>query len=88
MVPKTMDLGLQKTFFNKNLTVKAAVTDIFFTAPWKATNNFGGMNIAANGNWESRTFRLTVNWRFGSNQISASRERKTASESESKRIKG
>jgi hypothetical protein len=83
-----LDLGLQKTFFNKNLTVKAAVTDIFFTAPWKATNNFGGMNIAANGNWESRTFRLTVNWRFGSNQISASRERKTASETESKRIKG
>lgn len=84
----SMDLGLQKTFFNKNLTVKAAVTDIFFTAPWKATNNFGGLNIAANGNWESRTFRLTVNWRFGSNQISASRERKTASESEAKRIKG
>ncbi len=84
----SMDLGLQKTFFNKNLTVKAAVTDIFYTAPWKATNNFGGMNINANGNWESRTFRLTVNWRFGSNQISASRERKTASESESKRIKG
>ena len=84
----SMDLGLQKTFFNKNLTVKAAVTDIFYTAPWKATNNFGGLNIAANGNWESRTFRLTVNWRFGSNQISASRERKTASEAESKRIKG
>jgi hypothetical protein len=84
----SMDLGLQKTFFNKNLTVKAAVTDIFYTAPWKATNNFGGLNIAANGNWESRTFRLTVNWRFGSNQISASRERKTASESEAKRIKG
>ena len=84
----SMDIGLQKTFFNKNLTVKASVTDIFYTAPWKATNNFGGMNIYANGNWESRTFRLTVNWRFGSNQISASRERKTASESESKRIKG
>lgn len=84
----SMDLGLQKSFFNKNLTVKAAVTDIFYTAPWKATNNFGGLNIAANGNWESRTFRLTVNWRFGSNQISASRERKTASESEAKRIKG
>ena len=84
----SMDLGLQKTFFNKNLTVKGAITDIFYTAPWKATNNFGGLNIAANGNWESRTFRLTVNWRFGSNQISASRERKTASESEAKRIKG
>ena len=84
----SLDLGLQKTFFNKNLTVKAAVTDIFFTAPWKATNNFGGLAINANGNWESRTFRLTVNWRFGSNQISASRERKTASEAESKRIKG
>jgi hypothetical protein len=84
----SMDLELQKTFFNKNLTVKGAVTDIFYTAPWKATNNFGGLNINANGNWESRTFRLTVNWRFGSNQISASRERKTASESEAKRIKG
>lgn len=83
-----MDIGLQKQLLQKRATLKAAFTDMFFTAPWSATNDFGGLYIKGGGNWESRTFRLTFNWRFGSNQIKASRERKTGLESESRRIKG
>jgi hypothetical protein len=82
-----LDLGIQKTLMNKNLTVKMSLTDIFFTAPWKARTDFGGLFVDGGGNWESRTFRLTLNWRFGSNQIAAARERRSGMESESKRIK-
>ncbi|MBU3714249.1 MAG: TonB-dependent receptor, partial [Ferruginibacter sp.] len=82
-----IDLGLQKLLFQKTASVKLSITDIFFTAPWRSQNNFGGLSVNGNGNWESRTFRISFNWRFGSAQIKASRERKTGMETESKRIK-
>ncbi len=83
-----LDLGIQKLIFQKRASIKASFTDMFFTAPWSATNKFGGVNLKAGGNWESRTFRLNFTWRFGSNQIKQSRERKTGLESEARRIKG
>lgn len=83
-----MDLGLQKQLFNRKATIKVSATDIFFTAPWTATNDFGGLFIKGGGNWESRTVRVNFNWRFGSNQIKASRQRQTGLDAESKRIKG
>ena len=82
-----LDIGLQKLLFDKKATVKVSVTDIFRTNPWSATSDFGGMYIKGSGGWESRTFRVSMNWRFGSNQIKNSRERKTGLESEAKRIK-
>jgi hypothetical protein len=82
-----IDLGIQKMLFNQAASVKLSVTDIFFTAPWRSQNNFGGLSVNGSGNWESRTFRVSFNWRFGSAQIKASRERKTGMETESKRIK-
>jgi hypothetical protein len=63
-------------------------TDIFFTAPWKSINDFGGLYVKGSGDWESRSVRLNFNWRFGNKQINASRERKTGLENENKRIKG
>ncbi len=83
-----VDVGVQKQLFKKQATIKLAATDIFHTAPWKATNDFGGLYIRGGGSWESQTVRLTFSWRFGSNQIKNSRERKTGLESESRRIKG
>lgn len=83
-----LDLGVQKMILQKRASIKASFTDMFFTSPWSALNDFGGVYMKANGNWESRTFRLNFTWRFGSNQIKSSRERKTGLESEAKRIKG
>jgi iron complex outermembrane recepter protein len=82
------DFGIQKPIFQKRASIKASFTDMFFTSPWSATNKFGGVDIKAGGNWESRTFRLNFTWRFGSNQIKQSRDRKTGLESEARRIKG
>lgn len=83
----SVDFGIQKQLLGKTASIKLQVTDIFFTAPWTATNDFGGLYIKGGGSWESQTFRVSFNWRFGSNQIKSSRERQTGLESESKRIK-
>lgn len=83
-----LDLGLQKQFWSKTASVKISLTDIFYTYPWYANSNFGGLNISGNGNWESRTARISFTYRFGNEQVSSSRYRKTGLESESNRIKG
>ncbi len=83
-----VDVGLQKQFLQKKATIKIAATDIFHTAPWTATNDFGGLYIKGGGSWESQTFRVNFSWRFGNNQVKSSRQRQTGLESESKRIKG
>ena len=82
-----IDVGLQKQFLDKKATLKFTVTDPFYTEPWKANSNFGGLKINAGGNWESRTYRISFSYRFGSSQIKGARDRKTGLESESKRIK-
>jgi regulation of enolase protein 1 (concanavalin A-like superfamily) len=83
-----LDLGLQQNLLKGKATVKASVTDIFRTMPWYATNNTTGQTVRANGGWESRQFRLNLNYRFGSTQVKQARQRKTSLEEESKRTQG
>ncbi len=83
-----VDIGLQKQILQKKASIKISATDIFHTAPWKATNDFGGLYIRGGGAWESQTFRASFSWRFGNSQVKSSRQRQTGLESESKRIKG
>jgi iron complex outermembrane receptor protein len=71
----------------KKATIKISATDIFHTNPWTATSDFGGLYVKGSGSWESQTFRVNFTYRFGSNQVKASRQRQTGLESESKRIK-
>ena len=82
-----LDIGFQKQLLQKKATIKMSLTDIFLTQPWTAINNFGGVYIKGGGSWESRTLRLSFNWRFGSSQIKKSRDRKTGLETEASRIK-
>ena len=83
-----LDFGIQKLFLQKKATVKISFTDVLGTmSPWKAINNFGGIYIDGSGTWESRTFRLSLSYRFGNNQVKDARKRKTGLESEAGRIK-
>lgn len=80
------DAGLQKTVLNKAGTVKLTVTDLFKTNKWSSVSNFAGITFNAKGGWDSRTVRLTFQYRFGSNNVKAARERKTSLESEASRL--
>jgi iron complex outermembrane recepter protein len=83
----SIDVGLQKRFLNDRATVKVTATDIFRTTRFKGGSNYGGTDLRINQQNENQTVRLNFSYRFGSNQIKAARQRKTASESEGKRIK-
>jgi iron complex outermembrane receptor protein len=82
----SIDAGVQKTVFKGKGNIKASVSDIFWSMKWAGTSNFAGQVMRANGQFESRQFKLFFTYRFGSNEIKAARQRKTAAEEESKRV--
>ena len=81
------DIGVQQSLLKKKATVKVAWTDVLHTMPWRSESDFGGLYIKGNGSWESTTFRLSLSWRFGSNDVKQARQRKTGLETEKGRIK-
>ena len=83
-----IDGGIQKTIFKGKGNLKALVSDILKTLKWSGSSNFAGQYLLASGNFESRQFKLNLTYRFGSNQVKAARQRKLASEEESKRTQG
>ena len=84
----SLDLGLQKKLFNEQGTLKLSYTDVFETAPWYSHNVYAGIVILAHGNWESQQFRASFSWRFGNKQMKGTRQRKTGSDEEQKRVGG
>lgn len=81
------DIGFQKQFMQKRASLKISATDILHTARFRALSDFKGLYLKAWGHWESQTVRVNFTYRFGSNEISSSRERKTGLETEAGRIK-
>lgn len=82
------DIGFQKMFMQKKASIKISATDFLNTARWASTTDFAGLYARLNGTWESQTFRINFTYRFGSNQFSSARQRKTGLKSEANRIKG
>jgi iron complex outermembrane receptor protein len=83
-----LDMGIQQSVLKGKGTVKATVTDVFNTLHFAGTNNSTGQTVRVNGGWESRQFRINFNYRFGSNQVKAARQRKLSTEEEEKRTQG
>lgn len=84
----SLDAGLQQGLFKGKATVKATFTDVFKTLRFYSTNNTTGQLVKANGIWEGQQFRINFNYRFGSNQVKAARQRQTSIEDENKRTQG
>ncbi|MBL0146777.1 MAG: TonB-dependent receptor [Chitinophagaceae bacterium] len=84
----SIDGGLQKTILKGKGNLKAAVSDIFQLMKFKGTVDFSGQQSTASGRWESRQFKLNFSYRFGNNQVKASRQRKVGIEEENKRTEG
>jgi iron complex outermembrane receptor protein len=81
-----VDAGIQKTLFKGKGNLKVAVSDVFKTMKFSGTSNFAGQYLVASGNFESRQFKVNFTYRFGNNQVKASRNRKTGIDDESKRV--
>ncbi|MCB0533875.1 MAG: TonB-dependent receptor [Saprospiraceae bacterium] len=82
-----MDFGVKKQFLDGKATASLSFGDILNTAGWSSVNDFTpGLYMRGNGNWESRTIRFNVNYRFGNKNVKGARQRKTGVEDINKRI--
>jgi outer membrane receptor protein involved in Fe transport len=82
----SLDLAMQKKFFNKKLSTSLSVTDILYTAPWRARGEFNNLPITGDGGWESRQVRLNLSYSFGNPELKSRKDRKAAAEEELNRI--
>ncbi|RYY99723.1 MAG: TonB-dependent receptor [Chitinophagaceae bacterium] len=83
-----VDLGVQKTVFAGQGTIKASVSDVFQTLRFRGTNSFAGQESQFQARWESRQFKLNMTWRFGNKQVKAAKQRNTIAEEEARRTQG
>lgn len=84
----SLDLGYKQIIMGGKANIKIGISDIFFTAPWRAGSEaIPGLSIKGNGAWESRKVSVNFNYKFGNSNVKAQRNRKTGLEEENKRIK-
>jgi outer membrane receptor protein involved in Fe transport len=81
----SLDVGLQKKFFNDALNVRLAASDLFYETGWDGISVFNGLVSAGGGRWDSRRVSMSLSYSFG-NQNVKSRRRNTGLEEEAKRL--
>ena len=81
----SLNLGLQKKFFQDKLNVRVSVNDIFYESGFDGFSEFNGLFSEGSGRWDSRRGAISLSYKFG-NQNVKSRNRKTGIEDEAKRV--
>ncbi len=81
----SLNLGLQKKFFNEKLNARLSVNDIFYESGWDGVSLFNGLESNGSGRWDSRRASISLSYNFG-NQNVKSRKRKTGIEEEAGRV--
>jgi len=82
-----IDFGLKKSFIDKRLNLKFAINDILNSRIGRISSALSSLNYSLSQKQETRIFRLSLNYNFGSTAIKAIRERKTSVADEEGRIK-
>lgn len=82
-----IDFGLKKSFIDKKLNLKFAINDILNSRIGRISSALSSLNYNLSQKQETRIFRISLNYNFGSNAIKATRERKTSVSDEEGRIK-
>ncbi len=80
-------LGLQKSFCQDQLQLRLALADAFFTNKQQGTVHYQDMNIRFLTQSETRQVRLSLNYKFGNQQLLAARKRGTGLDEERGRVK-
>lgn len=65
----SMDMAVRKDFWRGNASLRAALGDVFYTSVWRSTSSIPQLYLAGRGGWESRTFRISLSYNFGNQQL-------------------
>ncbi|MFY0254994.1 outer membrane beta-barrel protein [Chitinophaga sp. 30R24] len=80
-----LNLGMQKLFWNKSLTVKLSYNNILRNESYRGYADYGALHLNIYNTWQFRTVNLYFNYKFGSSSIKAARDRKTGTSDEQNR---
>jgi hypothetical protein len=83
----SLNLAIQKTFWDKKGKLALNFNDILFTEKSTAMIDYQYINIKAKEMEESRNVRLAFTYSFGNQKLKATRSRESASDAESNRVK-
>ncbi len=81
-----LGIGLQRSFFNNQLSVKLSGNDLLRTNVFRGSSDFNGLFTTLNVLRDSRRVALSLSYDFG-NQKVRSRRRQTGLDEEAKRVK-
>jgi hypothetical protein len=82
-----IDLGISKSFADKKATIKLSASDLFNTSQINIKSAIPLQDYNLSQKRESRIFRLSFSYNFGSSGIKAAREHSNSSSNEQNRIK-
>lgn len=82
-----VDLGISKSFADKKAAIKLSASDLFNTRKIRVKSAIPFQDYNLSQKQESRIFRLTFSYNFGSSGVKAVRERSNSSEAEQNRVK-
>jgi iron complex outermembrane receptor protein len=82
-----VDAGYEKGWLNKNLVLKLAVKDIFYTYRNNGINRIENLNSEFFNRGDTRVFSIDLTYKFGNQKLKA-RKRDRGNNDELKRIKG
>jgi iron complex outermembrane recepter protein len=80
-----VDAGISKQCMSGRATLKASVSDVFYSMKFRATSDFAGQTMKFGFRGETRQFKLNFNFRFGNNGVKPARQRVSGAEEELKR---
>jgi outer membrane receptor protein involved in Fe transport len=82
-----LDFGINKSFASERANIKVGINDLFNQRQIKIKSAIPSQDYQLNQKQESRIFRLTLTYNFGSNTIKAIRDRSNSSSVEQGRVK-
>ncbi|GAB2574599.1 outer membrane beta-barrel protein [Spirosoma areae] len=83
-----LNVGLQKSVWNKKGTLKLNLTDVFYTSPLRASSNYTNYVEQFYQRQDTRVATASFSYRFGSDTVSPSRRRTGGAEDEKRRAGG
>jgi outer membrane receptor protein involved in Fe transport len=81
-----INLGIQKTIWNKKGRISLNCNDILYTNRTKGRLQYQDINVALLEKNDSRSIRLAFNYSFGNQKLKAARNRNTGADAEAGRI--
>jgi hypothetical protein len=74
----SMDIAAKKEFWNGSANLRVALGDVFYSNQWSSRSNSNGIDMRAQGGWESRQFRVSFGYNFGNQYMKKSNRRSGA----------